>query len=29
MLYVLLLTLRRRIEDQQASVEELYLALED
>ena len=29
MLYLLLLTLRRRVEDQQAKVEELYLALED
>ena len=28
-LYVLLLTLRRRLEDQQAQVERLYLALED
>ena len=29
MLYVLLLTLRRRLEEQQAQVEQLYLALED
>jgi len=28
-LYVLMLTLRRRIEEQQAQVDELYLALED
>jgi heme exporter protein C len=29
LLYVLLLTLRRRLEDQQAQVERLYLALEE
>jgi heme exporter protein C len=29
LLYVLLLTLRRRLEDQQAQVEQLYLALEE
>jgi heme exporter protein C len=29
LLYVLILTLRRRIEDQQAQVDQLYLALED
>ena len=28
-LYVLLLTLRKRLEDRQATVEQLYLALED
>ena len=29
LLYVLLLTLRKRLEDRQATVEQLYLALEE